>query len=71
MKTLTFAAGTLEEECALMCSVVVCKLQLTGKYAWAAAPVLEIKCVLTCSLVVCKMQLVGENRLLLENNSEC
>lgn len=58
-------------KCLLNCYVLWKKLQLTGKYAWAAAPVLEIKCALMCSLVVCKMQLVGENRLLLENNSEC
>ena len=43
MKTLTFATGTLEEQCTLMCSLAVCKLKLVGKYARAAAPVLASK----------------------------
>lgn len=34
---LTSAAGAWEEECTLMCSVVVCKVRLVGKYAQAAA----------------------------------
>ena len=42
VRALTFATGTLEEECTLMRSLVECKLQPLSKYA-RAAPVLASK----------------------------
>ena len=42
VRALSFATSSLEEECVLMPSVVVCKLQSVGKYA-RAAPVLASK----------------------------
>ena len=42
VRALTFATGTLEEECTLMRSLVECKVQSVGKYA-RAAPVLASK----------------------------
>ena len=45
MQALTFAVGTLEEGCALMCNLVGCKKQRVSKYA-GVEPVLAGKCTL-------------------------